>query len=114
MAARGKLSVNRGGSARGGYRVETVILAALADRCGLWIRRGCQATTGTGSSKRDRGSAGCWSLGLVAGLILPRLAGTQLWTKVRRILTAGGLYSARPDKAGKDMVWWYWSLRSSN
>lgn len=77
MAARGKLSVNRGGSARGGFRVETVILAALADRCRLWIRRGCQATTGTDSSKRDRGSAGCWSLGLVAGLILPKLAGTN-------------------------------------
>jgi hypothetical protein len=40
-------------------RVETVILAALASRCGLWIRYGCQATTGTGSSKQDRGSAGC-------------------------------------------------------
>ena len=78
MAARGKLSVNHGGSARGGLRVETVILAALADRCRLWIRYGCQATTCTGSSKQDRGSAGCWSLGLVAGLILPRLAGTPL------------------------------------
>ena len=29
-------------------------------------------------------------------------------------LGAGGSYSARPDKAGKDMVWRYWSLRSSN
>jgi len=89
MAARGKLSVNRGGSARGGYRVETVILAALADRCRLWIRRGCQATTGTGSSKRDRGSAGCWSLRLVAGLILPELAGTnsgRRWSESWRLV----------------------------
>ena len=39
--------MNRGGSARGGFRVETVILAALVVRARLWIRYVCQATTVT-------------------------------------------------------------------
>lgn len=89
MAARGKLRKNRGGSARGGFRVETVIFPALADRCRLWIRRGCQATTGTGSSKQAGWTEGCWRLGLVAGLILPELAGTnsrRRWSESWRLV----------------------------
>lgn len=56
--------MNRGGSARS---VETVILAALVSRNRLWIRYGCQATTGTNSTNVEMTAYGTWASGTAEG-----------------------------------------------